>query len=215
MHDEFSKVLSARLRQELPGVQAHFKMMRAQRISASEARIHHPNARESAVLLLLYLKHEKWHSILIERQHYPGVHSGQISFPGGKMEIEDPDIQATALRETEEEIGIKAAHISLLGTLTELFIPPSNFLVQPFVGLYNQTPIFRAEQKEVASLIEFPISLLLEHEIQKEESIYLKDYDMELVVPCFKIEGHTVWGATAMILQEFKELLTQLPPEHL
>jgi 8-oxo-dGTP pyrophosphatase MutT (NUDIX family) len=133
------------------------------------------------------------------------VHSGQISFPGGRRENNE-SLQTTALRETEEEIGVGAETLQVIGQLSSLYTAPSNFCINPFVAYSPIHPEFRLDPKEVAELIETPLSLLLQPDTRREET-WQFDHLGERRVPFFDVFGHQVWGATAMILSEFLALL--------
>lgn len=147
--------------------------------------------------------------LLILRKTYEGVHSNQIAFPGGKEEEGDHDLLATALRETEEEVGTPKENVTVLKELTEVYIPPSNFMVKPYVGLYTQEVSFAIQEEEVENLIEVPMLDLLD-----DKKIFTKkiatSYAIDVDVPAFKLNGYTVWGATAMMLSEVKDLLKQV-----
>lgn len=210
MRDSQIDALRSRLRiGQLPGLHAHREVMSYIRESAEEVRKSGKAARQSAVMLLLYPHLDQMHTSLIIRPEYEGVHSGQIALPGGAMEAEDLDLMATALRETEEEIGLSPTQVEVLGALSEIYIPPSNFLVQPFVGLTPSRPNFIPDPREVAGVLEVPVAdLLLEGAIRKR-SITLRD-GLRLKVDCFELGGKVVWGATAMMLAEFKGLLSEL-----
>lgn len=163
-------------------------------------------SRKSAVMMLFYPKGNQTHLVLIERAAYKGVHSAQIAFPGGKWEEQDKDLRKTALRETEEEIGIDASKIEIIRSFTQIYIPPSNFLVAPFMGVLEVEPKFVPDSKEVAKIIEFPIEALFEedlvHNILKTTS-----YANDLRVPAYVYSDIAVWGATAMMMSELKETL--------
>lgn len=170
------------------------------------------DCREAAVLLLLYphingtgALSPELYFVLTRRVEYPGVHSGQISLPGGRRE-EDELLPVTALRETYEEVGLAPETIEIMGQLSPLYTPPSNFCIYPFVAFCPTRPVFQASAQEVAELIETPLSLLFNPAIRKEEMWQLKNYG-ERRVPFYDIFGHRVWGATAMILSEFLTLL--------
>jgi len=164
-------------------------------------------AKKSSVLILLYPGREYPQPtfVVILRPTYEGIHSGQISLPGGRFELTDEDIKQTALRETYEEIGIDPAEVTIIGQLTQLYIPPSNYLVQPFVGFTSGSPAFNPQPEEVEQIIEIPLTTLLDENnlVQKEISVG----DIQFSTPSFVINGTTIWGATAMILNEFKEIL--------
>ncbi len=163
--------------------------------------------RLGGVLLLLYCVDEKLHLVLTRRPDYDGVHSGQVSFPGGRHEPPET-LETTALRETHEEIGILPADVELLGSLTPLFVVPSNFEVHPFVGRYvrNKRPVFAPDTREVAAILEVPLQLLLDPATRVEEEMELRG-GLRLRVPCFRVGRQRVWGATAMILSEFLQRL--------
>lgn len=156
---------------------------------------------------MIYPKKNVPHIVLMKRPEYNGAHSGQVSFPGGKKEIEDVDLQATALRETEEETGILRSEIQVIGKLTELYIPPSGFLVEPYVGYLDAQPIFTPDEREVAELIEMPLDLLLDDTIVERKKIHIKSHNVYIDTPYFNIQEHVVWGATCMMLSELKQIL--------
>ncbi len=165
--------------------------------------------REAGVLLLLYPHitntRPELHIALTRRPEYPGTHSGQISFPGGRREGGE-SLQATALRETLEEVGVLPETLEVIGQLSSLYTPPSNFCIYPFVAFSSTRPTFRLDSVEVAELIETPLSLLLDSATRKEEIWRLPD-NVQRRVPFFDVFGHRVWGATAMMLSEFLALL--------
>ena len=162
--------------------------------------------RESAVALVIYEKHNQLKVILTERSPYRGMHSGEICLPGGKMEEFDHDLQQTAIRECVEEIGLKYEGFDLLGKLTPVFIPVSNFSIQPYVFYYTEPPIFIKNKREVAEIFSFPIQLLFEENIIKKTRIELSGRRGLDDIPYFDINEKVVWGATALILHEFKRL---------
>lgn len=161
-------------------------------------------ARQGAVLLLLYPKNGHLHFVLTRRPDTLPSHPGQISLPGGRQEANET-LTMAALRETQEEIGVDPAGVQLLGPLTPLYIPPSDFEVHPFVGWHPTQPGFVPAGHEVAELIETPLQLLVDPATRQHEMWDLRGVTME--VPFFHIYGHKVWGATAIILGEFVERL--------
>lgn len=163
-------------------------------------------SKKSAVMMLFYPKGRQTHLVLIERATYKGVHSAQIAFPGGKWEQSDKDLRETALRETEEEIGVDASKIEIIKSFTQIYIPPSNFLVAPFMGVLKSEPIFKPDATEVAKIIEFPIDALFEDDLV-QNILKTTSYANNLEVPAFVYSDVTVWGATAMIMSELKETL--------
>lgn len=160
--------------------------------------------REGAVLLLLYPKRQEICIVLTRRRDDLQAHAGQISFPGGRREVLETPAHA-ALRETHEEIGVDPSQVQLLGELTPLYIPPSDFEVHPFVGWHEQPASFSPQPSEVAELLEVPLQMLFDAKTRQEETWHQRG--LELQVPYFSIGLHKVWGATAMILSEFVERL--------
>jgi 8-oxo-dGTP pyrophosphatase MutT (NUDIX family) len=160
--------------------------------------------RDSGVLILLYPVMEQLYTVFMKRPEYRGPHSGQISFPGGKFEEGDLSMVDTALRESHEEIGLPRDAVQVLGQLTSLPIPVSNYKLLPVVGFVSEKPHFITDPGEVEYLIEAEIRFLLKAEIIKKETMMLGDQFIE--VPYYDIYGHHVWGATAMILSEFLEI---------
>jgi 8-oxo-dGTP pyrophosphatase MutT (NUDIX family) len=204
------------LNRPLPGVMGQRKMAPQPRPGQATRWDQPDNCREAGVLLLLYWQTAgdgeasslpALYLALIRRNEYPGVHSGQISLPGGRREGNE-SLPATALRETQEEIGVLPETLEIIGQLSPLYTPPSNFCIYPFVAFSGAAPVFQLDPKEVAGLIEVPLTLLLDPAICKEETWYFQG-EGDRLIPFFDIFGHQVWGATAMILSEFLTLLCQ------
>ncbi|MBT6438997.1 MAG: CoA pyrophosphatase [Flavobacteriales bacterium] len=208
--DIFQSKLLAELEKPLPGIEAHFKLAPYKRLIGKNAREKDPSPKLSAVLALLFPKNNEPHILLTLRNTYKGVHSKQVSFPGGKREKIDTSFEQTALRETEEEIGINTKSIQILGKLTEVYIPPSRFLVHPFVGVTPSSPIFKPDAHEVSEIIECPISQLLDDSIIKEKNIFLTTTQQKMKTKYFDVNGHVVWGATAIMLSELKDIIKQI-----
>ncbi len=161
--------------------------------------------RRSGVLILFYPKGEDIYLPLILRPQYDGVHGGQMAFPGGRAELKDKGIQDTALREAQEEIGIKASDVKILGNLTELYINPSNLLCQPVLGYINYRPDFYPDEREVAAILEVPLS-----EFGKPETIqtrFVEARGFRFETPGFIVQEQIVWGATAMMVAELMEII--------
>lgn len=167
------------------------------------------NPRYSAVMMLLYPKDNDTSLLLIERSNGGGVHAGQVGFPGGKYEQEDQTLEVTALRETGEEVGIDVEEIEVLKAFTQVYIPPSNFIVQPYLGIMDSTPNLYLSEHEVASVIEMPLSTLLDDNIVKEVGLQTS-YANYINVPAYVFNDFTIWGATAMMLSELKETLKEV-----
>jgi 8-oxo-dGTP pyrophosphatase MutT (NUDIX family) len=207
--EELARSLKHRLALPLPGKMAQFRMAHAER-RLNILRYHIPeDAKQGSVLALLYEDQGRIKFPLILRPDYSGVHSGQVSFPGGKPEAGDDSLLQTALRESEEEIGILSGDVKPIGRLTELYIPPSNFLVHPHVGYLTYTPVFIADPTEVVKVLEVQLDDIMDPERIVEKEIKLST-GKSIVTPCFELEGETVWGATAMILSELGTVLTEL-----
>ena len=147
--------------------------------------------------------------MLILRKTYKGVHSAQVGFPGGKVEEEDETLMHTALREAEEEVGVSRKRVAVLKQMTQVYIPPSNFFVQPYMGLANETPLFIPQDEEVEALIEVPLREFLDDRIQITQR-FDTSYAKNIEVPAFQLQGHIVWGATAMMLNEIREMLKEV-----
>ncbi|MFH6997058.1 NUDIX hydrolase [Flavobacterium sp. FlaQc-57] len=192
---------------ELPATLAHIKMAPKERIEAlKNLDFKAENPRIAAVMMLFYPKNEKTHLVLIVRNAYNGVHSSQIAFPGGKYESTDADYAQTALRETHEEVGIAPNKIEVIKHFSPMYIPPSNFLVHPFLGISKEELMFYPDIREVADIIELPLSVFLDDEIIIEATLSTS-YGNNILVPAFNIQNHVVWGATAMILSELRDVL--------
>ena len=199
--------LKAALAGELPGVASQMKMVPAIRKKEMEKRNWDDNAKKAAVLICFYpVGDGEIHLALIRRNEYDGVHSGQISFPGGRYEEDDRDLIHTALREAEEETNILIDSVEVLGEITPVYIPPSNFIVNPVVGWTSIKPEFIAEKAEVQEILSISMSELLNPANHQIKDIIHREYNI-IDVPCFYIQGHIIWGATAMMLGEIKDLL--------
>lgn len=146
---------------------------------------------------------------LMERADNKGVHSGQICLPGGKTEKLDDSNWSTAVREAEEEIGIKKSDLSFVKELSSIYIPPSNFIVYPYIATYIKTSSFKIDINEVKKVFNVSLEALLSEKSVVEIDIY-NDYMDEKEIPAYRFNGNIVWGATAMILSEFKFLLKRL-----
>jgi 8-oxo-dGTP pyrophosphatase MutT (NUDIX family) len=186
---------------------AHEKMSPSNRLELlRNLDINKVKPKKAAVLMLFYPKEGNTHLVLIHRNSYYGVHSSQIAFPGGKPENVDINLEATALRETHEEIGIHPNKIEIIRSFTEVYIPPSNFMVYPFMGISNEELKFKRQEDEVAGIIELSLNDFLD-----ENSIEIKTMETSyaglIEVPGFTVNEHFVWGATAMMLSELKETL--------
>ncbi len=171
-------------------------------------RLHPPvaaEARQAAVLILLWPQEEGLHFVLTRRATQLRGHGGQISFPGGRRDPTDVDAMATALRETQEELGVPAPAVQVLGRLDEIFIPPSNYLVQPVVGALGARPAFRPRAAEVAGVLVVPVAQLFEPARKRQSLRQVRG--RKLRIPWYALARQMVWGATAMLLSEFEQRL--------
>lgn len=205
-HDFIDRIHTS-LNRPLPGIEAHKLLVPGKRPLTRQEVESIDEYRESAVAIVCFPVENDIHTILIQRPQYEGTHGGQISFPGGKADADDPDLEFTARREVMEEIGWDLSGEECLGQLTELFIPVSKFSVQPFLYYCEHPQPFLPDPREVAGIIHFPVSDLKDESIIKSTTIKMSGGMNLKNVPYFDINRHVVWGATAIILSEFRELL--------
>ena len=204
--EDFTKNITQLKKIQLGGVEAQFKLAPEMRLAYDDKKITANNPKIAAVLALFYPNNNNNTSLLLtKRASYNGPHSNQISFPGGKIEKSDNNLSQTALRETFEEVGVSQEKVEILREITNVYIPPSNFLVTPFIGITKTKPMFKVNS-EVAEIIEISFLDLLDDNNVGTIQI-TNSYMKETLVPSFNINGSVVWGATAMILSEIKELL--------
>lgn len=195
----------------LPGEASQFKMsppFRKKLLEEQKDKI--KEAKRAGVIALFYPDNrEQTKLVLILRKTYEGVHSAQIGFPGGKYENGDKTIKDTAIRETFEEIGVPITQIEIIKELTQVYIPPSNFYVQPFLGILKHSPEFIKQEDEVELIIEVNLNDLLDEKVVATKSVPTS-YNKNIEVPTFTFNNYIVWGATAMILSEIKDLLKEM-----
>ena len=206
----FAQQISYNLEHHLKGEISHLPLSPLGRGRSSEALKKANNVRESAVAVILFEKSNELHCTLIQRPNYEGTHSGQISFPGGKQEQEDTDLLITSIRETYEEIGIELLQEHLVGNLTTVYIPVSNFKVAPYVFYFPTTPVYKADNFEVAEIIEIKIKELLSESVIKQTSIPISNGNLLKDIPYFDLENKIIWGATAIILNELREVIKNI-----
>ncbi len=195
----FSEILKSELQKPLPGTAIQMEMAPPDRLLMNFPRGPGPGTRVAAVLVLLYPDKGTIFTVFMQRPDYEGVHSGQISFPGGRKELPDTDLIETALREAREEVGADPSKISVIGTLTPLFIPVSDTLVTPVVGWTNEKPEFKLQAEEVVFLIEGELKRFFEPVIKTTRFEVLGEMRD---IKYFDYKGYVIWGATAMILNE-------------
>lgn len=207
---EFIQRLKDQIGLNLPGEQAHLKMSPSNRPLSSKALQSAKNIRESAVAVVLYKHEDRIGCILTQRPEYEGNHGGQVSFPGGKKDENDLDLEETARRECFEEIGIDQNLGELLGVLTEVYIPVSGFLVKPFVFFHHNLPELVRNEREVAEILFFSLFDLKKEELISTMELQLPNGTIYKNVPFFDLANKKVWGATALILSEIREILLEL-----
>ena len=194
-------------KEKLLSTDAHAKMAPLERISyLKEENYQENNPRQAAVLMLFYPKNKQTHLALLVRNTYPGVHSSQIGFPGGKVEESDFNLEETALRETHEEVGINREKVEIIKSFSQIYIPPSNFFFSFFMGISQQELTFVPDLHEVNRVLEFPV----EDFLSKKSITKVKmttSYAIDIEVPAFMVDKYVVWGATAMMMCELKETI--------
>lgn len=195
----------------LPGEASQYKMAPESRLEELQRiNISQKNPRRAGVMALFYPTNNMGTNLLlILRKTYKGVHSNQVAFPGGKEEKSDDGLLTTALRETYEEVGVAPKDITVIKEISEIFIPPSNFMVQPYIGLYRNPKPFVKQDAEVELILEVPVSDFLDDTLVVSKKM-TTSYAVDIEVPAFKLNGYIVWGATAMMMNEIKELLKQV-----
>lgn len=206
--ETFVKSVSKIKQIPLPGLESQLKMSPPFRLELIEQQREAMKTSRKAAVTALFYPDEKQVTklILILRKTYKGVHSAQVGFPGGRLEASDESIMYAALRETWEEVGVPIADVEILKALTEMYIPPSNFTVYPFFGITHKTPKFIKQDEEVEDLIEVLLTDFLDDASVTDVNV-MTSLEREMQVPAFVLNGHIVWGATAMMLNELKDLL--------
>lgn len=203
------KKLEMRLRQPLPGLNVQKEMSAFSRGKTGIDFNFGGDPKESSVLIVLFESEGEFFFPLIQRPLYTGVHSGQIGLPGGKVEEHDIDRIGTALRETEEEIGVKADDVRVLGKMTELYVQASHYNVMPVIGYLPYRPDYIPDPEEVSRVIDGKASDLISSEKRKVKELLIRD-KYKIMAPYFDIKNEIVWGATAMILSEFSAILKEI-----
>jgi 8-oxo-dGTP pyrophosphatase MutT (NUDIX family) len=203
----FKEAIMKQLERGLPGITSQMKMVPEVRRREMERLYHEVEQKKAAVLICFYPEENgEIHLILIRRNEYDGVHSGQISFPGGRYESSDRDMVFTAIREAEEETNILAREVEILGEITPVYIPPSNFIVNAVLGWAAKKPHLIPDPAEVAEILCVSIEELTEPGNIQQRDIPHREFNI-IDVPCFYIQGHIIWGATAMMLSEVVDII--------
>lgn len=208
--DSFVKAIPNLKKIPLPGAVAQHEMAAVERLEELQNKLlKTKKPKHAAVMMLIYPKDNEAYFALIERMVSTGAHSGQIAFPGGRREPEDPDGATTALRETWEEIGISMEQQHIINAATPIYIPPSNYMVAPYLAFAKAELQFTPQPSEVKSIIEVPLAQLLD-DVNQSTKTLSTSYMKEVTVPCYLLANQIVWGATAMMLAEFKVMLRQV-----
>jgi len=211
MYNDFIQALQAQLQQPLPGRSSQEKMRPYLPMAPKMDIPQLIKPREGAVMAVFYPVNGQPHLLLTERPVYAGTHSGQISLPGGKLEADETHLDA-ARRETWEEVGVHPDELSVLGPLSKLYVPASNFNIQPFVAFADHQLNFRADEREVATLLETPLDLFFGKDIVGEKMMP-SALGMKLMAPYYDIYNRTLWGATAMIMSELLQVINNSPQD--
>jgi 8-oxo-dGTP pyrophosphatase MutT (NUDIX family) len=205
----FIKGLSSKLNgSALPGLEAQLSMAPITRQEELSRMKRITNPKQSAVLVLFYPHHDETMLIFMKRPVDNTVHSGQVSFPGGRVEEIDRTFADTALREAQEEVNINPAEVTVIGSLSKLHIPPSNFDVYPIIGYTTQRPEFKGNY-EVDKLLEVRLAKLMDPKTITTKTIQHRLGKL-VDVPCYYVEGEIIWGATAMMLGELLTLVAEV-----
>lgn len=166
------------------------------------------DAKKSAVMMLFFHEADILKMIVIRRSVYVGIHSGQIAFPGGRYEEADGDVRVTALREIEEEIGIPEEKIEVIGRLSDIYVPPSNFLISVFVGYLVEKPVYNIDNREVGEVIEIPFANFFKPDVIKTKDFYVNSLKASSDAPYFDVTNTEIWGASAMVISELLDMVT-------
>jgi 8-oxo-dGTP pyrophosphatase MutT (NUDIX family) len=210
-YQKIKKKLPSLLERPLPGDKAHQVLSPLNRKNTADYSQYFAKAKKASVLVILENYQQEAHLIVTLRRAYPGVHSGQISFPGGKQEPKDPSLKDTALRETLEEIGVAGTQLQVKGALSPIYIPPSNYYVSPFLAFADEELTLIPEEKEVERIYRLPLLELLKPQTLQTKTIaYENGYTLK--APAFVLPEVDIWGATAMVLNEMLSLVRKLEP---
>ena len=209
--DDFIRIIPKIKETEIDSNLSHLKMAPPFRKYLLElTKTNYYNSKKAGVSILFHPNNNKVYFTLILRNEYKGVHSNQIGLPGGRFENKDKDIFQTALRETNEEIGVNSNKITLIKKLNNIYVPPSNYDIFPFMVYTADKVEFIIDKNEVQEVINIEIDQLINSEIVKTKASQISNRQIDALVPAYKLGGHYVWGATAMILSEVKDIFTSV-----
>ncbi len=206
--NHFIAQLQKHLNNSLPGIDSQYKMAGSYRPVVSIDEALEKQAKSAGVVILVNKWNDEFHFLMIQRTTYDGAHSGQMAFPGGKMEPQDATIIDTAIRECYEEIGIKVSKSDILGALTPLFIPVSHFVVYPFIAFIDAPLQFIKDPTEVEAIYLFKVQDFFKPENIQDFSFQMQNQTM--TVPSYRFQEQTVWGASAMILSEWFDIIQKI-----
>jgi len=208
--ESFGKDLLQKIKKaQLGGANAHGVFSPPYREVLTHDQIIKNNPKFAAVNIVLYLRDNEWFFPLIQRtENERDRHSGQISLPGGKREEFDKDFAETAIRETSEEIGLEKPYVRIIREMSPIYIPPSNFYVYPYISYSKRNPEFILQESEAVEVIEFPITSFLN--LPDSPEIMSLPGAGGKEVPVINFNGYIIWGATAMILSEFSQLIKKM-----
>ncbi len=205
----FINCFEQKLKEKLPGDSAQSKMAPVPQKVRDAFYLADPSPKKSAVLILFFPFEEGVGTLLIKRQSYKGVHSGQICFPGGKVDPDDVDLPATALRETNEETGIIAKDVMIIGKISDLYIPASRFHVTSIVGYINYFPEFIPNPREVEKIIPVNLKSLSDEKIISTREFTVGE-NLVINAPVYLLNEYVIWGATAMMIAELNEIVREI-----
>ncbi|MFC2124541.1 NUDIX hydrolase [Bacteroidota bacterium] len=207
--NSFVQRLQSRLREPLPGREVQYLMAPDSRKVREIITIEPQNPKSSSVLIALNKREDHWVFPIIQRPEYNGMHSGQVSLPGGKMEDTDRDLHETAIRETSEEIGINTEGLLVLGELTDIYVHVSDFNILPVVAYLPGIQEYHPDEEEVVDVMEISLEGLLDGEKVKRTQIEIGP-GISITTPYYDFHNKIIWGATAMILSEFAHILREI-----
>ena len=209
---DWTNQLKKMLRLPKPAAKAHILAAPDDRIEGLVDRIWPADAKQSAVTFLIFPDKGRLSTLLMTRVVYNGVHSGQISLPGGQRDTNDANLLATAIREFDEETGIQLQTSDYLGELSDIYIPPSHFLVQPFVAFVAELPALRPDVREVQELHIISLEELFHPDNFKQEEVLVRqrqNHQYTIKAPCYQIKELCIWGATAMMISELHSIFME------
>lgn len=209
--DDFIRIIPKIKETKIDSNLSHLKMAPPFRKHLLElTKTNYYNSKKAGVNILFHPNNNKVYFTLILRNKYKGVHSNQIGLPGGRFENGDKDIFQTALRETNEEIGVHSKKITLIKKLNNVYVPPSNYDIFPFMVYTADKANFIIDKNEVQGVINIEIDQLINSKIVKRKGSQISNRQIDVLVPAYRFSGHYVWGATAMILSEVKDIFTSV-----